>query len=66
MLGDDQKLDPGPIPLWFQIAERLRAAVESCKFAPGDCLPSETEINGTFGVSRTTARSALDRLENEG
>jgi GntR family transcriptional regulator len=66
MLGDDQKLDPGPIPLWFQIAERLRAAVESGEFAPGDHLPSETEINGMFGVSRTTARSALDRLENEG
>jgi len=66
MLDDGQKLDSGPVPMWFQIAERLRAAVESGEFAPGDRLPSETELNGLFGVSRTTARSALDRLEHEG
>ena len=66
MPDDGQKLDLGATPLWFQIAERLRAAVEKGEFAPGDRLPSETELNSRYGVSRTTARSALDRLEQEG
>jgi len=66
MIEIPDKLEPGPVPLWFQIAERLRAAVAKGEFSPGDRLPSETELNGLYGVSRTTARSALDRLEQEG
>ena len=60
------KLEVGPTPLWFQIAGRLRAAVEKGEFGPGDRLPSESELNELYGVSRTTARSALDHLEHEG
>ena len=59
-------LDEGPVPLWFQIAARLRSDVQAGKFAVGDRLPSEAELNAMYGVSRTTARSALDRLEQEG
>jgi len=61
-----RKLAPGPVPLWFQIADRLRVAIEQGRFVTGDRLPSEAELNRRFGVSRTTARAALDRLENEG
>ncbi len=57
---------PGPTPLWFQIAERLRASITSGEFQPGDILPSEAEINVAFNVSRTTARASLDRLRQEG
>jgi GntR family transcriptional regulator len=60
------KLASGPAPLWFQIAERLRAAIDRGEFAAGDRLPSEADLNREFGVSRTTARAALDRLENDG
>jgi GntR family transcriptional regulator len=35
-------------------------------FAPGSVLPSETELNGRFGVSRATSRAALNELEREG
>ncbi len=66
MRWNPKKLEAGPVPLWFQIAERLRAAIEKGSFVPGDRLPSETELNQQFGVSRTTARAALDRLKNEG
>jgi GntR family transcriptional regulator len=66
MNWNDTQLADGPTPLWFQIAERLREAIGQSRFRPGDCLPSETLINQTFGVSRTTARAALDRLEQEG
>lgn len=54
------------MPLWFQIAERLREAIARGEFAQGDALPSEAALNRRFGVSRTTARAALDALENEG
>lgn len=60
------RLQDGPIPLWFQIAGRLRLAIEQNEFRPGDRLPSEAQLNSTFGVSRTTARAALDCLEQEG
>jgi GntR family transcriptional regulator len=66
MAHEFSDLDAGPVPLWFQIAARLRSDVVAGKFAVGDRLPSEAELNAIYGVSRTTARSALDRLEQEG
>ncbi len=66
MVWNSRDLQNGPTPLWHQIAERLRADIAAGRFAPGDCLPSETELNAAFGVSRTTARSALDRLRQDG
>jgi GntR family transcriptional regulator len=58
--------ESSPLPLWFQIAERLREAIAAGTFAPGEVLPSESQINETFGVSRATSRAALDSLEQEG
>lgn len=66
MIWNQQALSDGPSPRWLQIADRLREGIESGHFAPGQCLPSETELNRLFGVSRTTARAALDKLRNEG
>ena len=66
MTWDAGKLDTGPIPLWHQIAERLRTAIADGDFRPGDTLPSEAELNARFGVSRTTARASLDRLKQDG
>src|SRR6266851_5454848 len=66
MKWNTQDLDAGPVPLWAQIADRLRTAVEAGVFCPGDKLPGEADLNRRFGVSRTTARAALDRLEQEG
>lgn len=66
MAWNSQALDDGPVPLWHQLATRLRHAVEAGEFAEGDALPSESTLNRQFGVSRTTARAALDHLENEG
>ncbi|MDQ0395380.1 GntR family transcriptional regulator [Labrys monachus] len=59
-------LSHGPVPLWFQIAERLRAAIAAGTFSAGDVLPSEAELHAAFGVSRTTARASLERLRQEG
>ena len=66
MSWDDADLERSPVPLWFQIAERLREAVERGEFGPGDALPSESALNRRFGISRTTARAALDHLEHDG
>jgi GntR family transcriptional regulator len=66
MSWDNEDLDLGPLPLWHQIAERLRNSVQRGEFRPGDALPSEAKLHERFGVSRTTARASLDRLENEG
>jgi GntR family transcriptional regulator len=63
---DDEDLAGGPVPLWFQISERLRTALEKGEFVRGEALPSETALTKRFGVSRTTARAALDHLESAG
>lgn len=54
------------MPLWYQLADRLRSAIDDKEFGEGELLPSETALNCRFGVSRTTARAALDQLKNEG
>ena len=41
-------------------------SIAAGEFGPGDVLPSETEINATFQVSRATARASLERLRHEG
>lgn len=66
MLWSEEDLQPGPLPMWFQISQRLTTAIEKGTFASGDVLPSESALVNRFGVSRTTARSALDHLENAG
>lgn len=66
MAWDDEELLVGAIPLWFQISERLVTALDKGEFEIGDALPSEAELNRRFGVSRTTARAALDHLETQG
>jgi GntR family transcriptional regulator len=66
MSWNNASLTDGPLPLWSQIADRLRSALERGDFVPGDRLPSESDLNEAFGVSRSTARAALDKLENEG
>lgn len=53
-------------PLWEQIANRLRRAIDSGHFPPGAVLPTEAELNAAFGVSRTTSRAAMNKLVQEG
>jgi GntR family transcriptional regulator len=55
-----------PLPLYRQIHSQLRAAILSGALKPGDPLPSESQICRQTGVSRMTARQALELLANEG
>ena len=66
MSWNEGDLSPEAAPLWRQIADRLRRSIASGEFKPGDILPSETEINAAFQVSRATARASLERLRQEG
>src|SRR6202046_3701600 len=66
MLWNEGNLSPEAAPLWRQIADRLRRSIAMGEFRPGDVLPSETEINATFQVSRATARASLESLRQEG
>jgi len=54
------------VPLWVQLAERLREAVASGTFKAGDIMPSELELSRVFCISRATSRRALSELEREG
>jgi GntR family transcriptional regulator len=54
------------VPLWVQLAERLRGAVATGTLKAGEVMPSELELGRIFGVSRATSRRALGELEHEG
>lgn len=49
-----------------EIADELRARIDSGQYAPGDRIPGENEIMKTFEVSRDTAWKALQVLRDQG
>lgn len=55
-----------PIPLYFQIAENLRAAIESGVLLPGQRLENELQLSERLAVSRPTVRQAILRLADDG
>jgi len=60
-------LDPeGPVPLYAQLAEVLRAQIVAGELQPNRPVPSELTLQQTYGVSRDTVRHALRVLREEG
>jgi DNA-binding GntR family transcriptional regulator len=55
-----------PVPLYFQIAQSLRSAIEKGTLAPGDRLENELQLCERLSVSRPTVRQAIQRLVDEG
>lgn len=53
-------------PLYHQIAEALRARIESGELVPGDQIPSENELTEQYAVSRNTVRLAISSLILDG
>jgi GntR family transcriptional regulator len=51
---------------YHQIADELRARVESGDYGTGRLLPSEAELSTGFAASRVTVRRALEVLRDEG
>lgn len=54
------------IPLYMQLKTIVLEKIHSGEWQPGDMLPTETNFQDQFGVSRITVRHALDDLEHEG
>jgi DNA-binding transcriptional regulator YhcF (GntR family) len=60
-------LDPDdPRPPYQQVANDLRAAILTRKFAPGEKLPSGPELAKHYGVARMTVQQAIRRLREDG
>jgi len=51
-------------PQYRQIEQALRERIATLR--PGDRLPSDTDLCAEFGVSRMTARNAMERLAADG
>lgn len=55
-----------PRPMYQQIAEDLRAQIESGVLAQGAQLPTELELGDRYASSRNTIRDAIKRLTSQG
>jgi GntR family transcriptional regulator len=55
-----------PVPYWYQLAGILEHAITQGEWLAGERLASESALCAHFGISRTTVRQALARLEQEG
>jgi DNA-binding GntR family transcriptional regulator len=53
-------------PITQRITDDLRRQIQDGTLGPGALLPSEPEVARAYGVSRQTARTALQALEREG
>jgi DNA-binding GntR family transcriptional regulator len=53
-------------PITQKISDDLRRQIQEGTLGPGALMPSETEVARQHGVSRQTARVALQALEQEG
>jgi GntR family transcriptional regulator len=64
MLDD---LDPkSAVPLYQQIAVRLKAAIATGELAAGDMLPSVRQLAGRLRINPATVTQAYRNLEDEG
>jgi GntR family transcriptional regulator len=63
----DIAIDRGsPVPLYFQLAQHLEAAIQSGALEAGARLENEAELAAHLGLSRPTVRSAFLYLANKG
>ncbi|MEV5825873.1 GntR family transcriptional regulator [Spirillospora sp. NPDC052242] len=56
----------GPVPKYEQLAALLRERIAAGEWAPGQAIPSETVLEGEFGLARGTIRKAIAALRAEG
>lgn len=62
-----EHIDPrSPVPLYAQIAERIRVAIAAGDLAPGDPLPSVRQLAARLRVNPATAVQAYRDLESAG
>lgn len=62
-LGEQARI---PLPKYYRLKESIRGIIEDRQLGEGDLIPSERELCEAHGVSRMTARQAVNELVNEG
>jgi DNA-binding GntR family transcriptional regulator len=55
-----------PVPLYFQVAQQLEAAIRDGTLAPGTRLENEVRLADRCGLSRPTVRQAIQQLVDKG
>lgn len=55
-----------PVPLYYQVAQRLTELIESGHLSPGTRLENEVALADQLGLSRPTLRQAIQHLVNLG
>ena len=56
----------GPVPLYFQVAQRLEQAISSGRLPAGARLENEIALAERLGLSRPTIRQAIQQLVDRG
>lgn len=64
--GQERDASDASLPLFAQIKSRLRQDILEKRLPAGQKLPSESQLQLAFGVSRITVRQALKELQAEG
>ena len=55
-----------PVPLYYQLSRAIEDAIQSGELAPGDRLENELSLTNRLGLSRPTARQAIQELVKKG
>lgn len=53
-------------PLYLQIQDDIKNSINSGKFSHGEKIPTETQLQKMFNVSRVTVRKAINGLVDNG
>ena len=54
------------VPLYVQLAQKIAQAIRAGRYQPDEALPSERMLSESLGLSRVTARKAIDQLVTQG
>ena len=55
-----------PVPFYYQLAQSIEHAINTGALAPGDRLENELSLTSRLGLSRPTARQAIQELVKKG
>ncbi|MBO0998698.1 GntR family transcriptional regulator [Bacillus sp. SD075] len=51
-----------PSPIYHQLEEEIKEAIQNLELEPGEMIPSEKEYTEKYGISRMTVRQAISNL----
>lgn len=56
----------GMVPKYYLVKQKIVEMINNEEIGPDGMIPSERELMNTYGISRITAKKAIDDLVNEG